>query len=306
MPTASAVETPIHTLLIESEAQKNEAVRDILGIGGGGDIALDCVTGYDAGLEILLRGGHQVVLVDAKLGKQSGVDLVRAAQNTRADTPASFIVLSESRDKTTTRAALEAGAADVLAGDELASPLLERAIRYAKRHKEFEAQLAEFLLFDPTTGLATQNLFWHLLTNAVARAERNKANLSLLCIYVGGIAEINDTHGMAAGDKALAEVARRLQQTVRASDSVARASGTKFTLLLDGLTEEADVQIALERITDAVGAPLKIAEKNMPLALTVGISLFPRSADSAAALMRNAVTAMDYAHDLGIGGYYFG
>ena len=150
-------------------------------------------------------------------------------------------------------------------------------------------------VLDPLTGIASDELFWHLLSKAVQRAERQAHNLALLAIYVQGLTALNEAHGHEAGDAALRLVASRLGRRLRKSDSIARLGGTKFAVLLESMTEDADVQLVAQSLIETLAEPIETAAGDIKLAVAIGIALFPRTADTAEALLAAAVTAMDEA-----------
>jgi diguanylate cyclase (GGDEF)-like protein len=150
-------------------------------------------------------------------------------------------------------------------------------------------------VLDPLTGIASDELFWHLLSKAVQRAERQAHNLALLAIYVQGLTALNDAHGRDAGDAALRVVAARLSTRLRKSDSIARLGGTKFAVLVESMTEDADVQLVAQSLIETLAEPIETAAGDIQLAVSIGIALYPRTADTPEALLKAAVTAMDEA-----------
>jgi diguanylate cyclase (GGDEF)-like protein len=158
-------------------------------------------------------------------------------------------------------------------------------------------------ILDALTGIASEHLFWHLLSKAVLRAERQAYNLALLAIYVQGLAALNEAHGVEAGDAALRVVAARLAQRLRKSDSIARLGGTKFAVLVEAMTEDADVQLVAESIKETLAEPIATAAGDIQLAVAIGIALYPRTAATADTLLAAAVTAMDEAVAAGPNSY---
>ena len=162
---------------------------------------------------------------------------------------------------------------------------------------------AEPPILDALTGIASEHLFWHLLSKAVLRAERQSYNLALLAIYVQGLSALNEAHGVEAGDAALRVVASRLAGRLRKSDSIARLGGTKFAVLVEAMTEDADVQLVAESLIETLAEPIATAAGDIQLAVSIGIALYPRTAATADALLAAAVTAMDEAVAAGPNSY---
>ena len=99
--------------------------------------------------------------------------------------------------------------------------------------RQVEEDLHRLARLDPLTGLANRRLFGERLTEALARAQRSERPLVLMLLDVDNFKAINDTYGHRAGDEVLNEFARRLQQCVRATDTVARMGGDEFAMVLE-------------------------------------------------------------------------
>ena len=110
---------------------------------------------------------------------------------------------------------------------------------------------------DPLTGLANRRALERTLEAALARAGARSRSVGLLMLDLDGFKAINDTHGHAAGDEALREVARRLRRCVRERDLVARLGGDEFVVVLTDLGGRSEaVQDSMERIREALAEPI--------------------------------------------------
>jgi diguanylate cyclase (GGDEF)-like protein len=158
-------------------------------------------------------------------------------------------------------------------------------------------------ILDELTGIPSDQLFWHLMSKAVMRAERQAHNLALLAIYVQGLSALNAAHGHDAGDAALRVVAARLAARLRKSDSIARLAGTKFAVLLEAMTEDADVQLVAESLIETLAEPIPTVAGDIQLGVSIGIALYPRTANTPEALLSAAITAMDEAVAAGESAY---
>jgi diguanylate cyclase (GGDEF)-like protein/PAS domain S-box-containing protein len=96
-----------------------------------------------------------------------------------------------------------------------------------------EEELARLARLDPLTGLGNRRYFEEHLAEALVRAKRSGRPVVLMLLDLDNFKQINDTFGHAAGDETLREFARRLQQCVRATDTVARWGGDEFGLVLE-------------------------------------------------------------------------
>ena len=96
-----------------------------------------------------------------------------------------------------------------------------------------QAELEALANHDSLTGLATRRRLNDRFQCAVARAKRDSASFAVLVIDLDGFKRINDTHGHAAGDAVLVEVARRLTAALRTTDTAARLGGDEFVLIVE-------------------------------------------------------------------------
>jgi diguanylate cyclase (GGDEF)-like protein len=129
---------------------------------------------------------------------------------------------------------------------------------------------------DPLTGLYNRYAFYTLVSEF---SERGKMGGSIVIIDLNGLKRINDTFGHHAGDRALLNVAMRLQEVVRQSDYVFRWGGDEFVLLLFGMPPDA----ARDRLTHMTPPmPLEIeGQEPMPLTVSWGVSQLEPDVDAA-------------------------
>jgi diguanylate cyclase (GGDEF)-like protein/PAS domain S-box-containing protein len=115
--------------------------------------------------------------------------------------------------------------------------------------------------YDALTDLPNRVLFYDRLRQALSMARRAQSGLALLFLDLDGFKAVNDTMGHQAGDLLLKEVAERLQQCVRESDTVARLGGDEFTVILNEAHDHHDVAMIAEKIIDAIAAPFDLEER---------------------------------------------
>src|SRR5215213_9960274 len=179
-------------------------------------------------------------------------------------------------DRAAVPLALERGAVDCLAVPFDAAELDAR-LRAALRVKALHGQLVEAnerlaaqALTDDLTGLANRRGGAHELERTVALATRHGHALALARVDVDHFKEINDTLGHQAGDRVLAEVARRLAGAVRGGDKLARWGGDEFVAILPG-TDKAGALRAAERLRAAVAArPIEAAGMSLAVTISAG------------------------------------
>ncbi|THG83323.1 diguanylate cyclase [Pseudomonas sp. A-1] len=162
----------------------------------------------------------------------------------------------------------------------------------AIERKRLYARLAHAAQHDALTGLANRELLSERLQGALARARRSGQLLALLYLDLDDFKRVNDTLGHAAGDRLLQETARRLLQTVRASDTVARIGGDEFVVLLEGILHAEQAPQVAEKIRAALGRPLELAGGAPCMLPSIGIALYPGDGESEFELLRQADAAM--------------
>ena len=168
--------------------------------------------------------------------------------------------------------------------------------------KALEEQLSHQAFHDSLTGLANRALFQDRLRQTLARAARRQEKPAVLFLDLDRFKNINDGLGHGAGDELLAEVARRLETTVRLGDTMARLGGDEFGVLLED-TQDGTAAIAVaERIIEALKAPFELGAREVFISASIGIA-YLSGEDDAAALLRNADIAMYMAKAQGKGRY---
>jgi diguanylate cyclase (GGDEF)-like protein len=163
---------------------------------------------------------------------------------------------------------------------------------YVSRHVSRQArQLASQALNDPLTGLPNRSLLQDRLEQTVALSRRNKRSFGVVLMDLNRFKEVNDTLGHNVGDELLREVAKRLRQTVRAEDTVARMGGDEFVIILNELTE-ADVPVFARKLQAALEPEFRWDAQDIDIGASIGFALFPSHADDPGTLIRYADIAM--------------
>jgi diguanylate cyclase (GGDEF)-like protein len=101
---------------------------------------------------------------------------------------------------------------------------------------------------DELTRLPTRSVLMDHLDKALDRARRTGDVVAVMCIDLDQFTTVNDTWGRSVGDAVLIEVGHRLQDAVRAADTVARVGGDGFAVVLDGVEDEDEAQSLATRV----------------------------------------------------------
>jgi len=182
---------------------------------------------------------------------------------------------------------------------------LERALTAQERaeqaHQAAEAARAQAVqaadalqhqvLHDALTGLPNRTLLHDRLAHTLRLVARDASSLALLLLDLDRFKEVNDTLGHQAGDALLRQVAARMRDAVRASDTVARLGGDEFALLLPGADRDGAVRAA-QTLQAALVAPVTVEDQTVHVGVSIGIAVMPAHGHEAAVLLRHADVAM--------------
>ncbi|MFO8048302.1 MAG: EAL domain-containing protein [Desulfosudaceae bacterium] len=171
-------------------------------------------------------------------------------------------------------------------------------VRDITRQKEMEKELHRMAYYDALTGVANRSLLNERFHKAIARAYRYNTMLAVLVVDMNRTKEINDTLGHSAGDELIQGVARRLKESVRESDTVARTGGDEFVILGEGIETEAGALALGEKLLRHVNEkPFLIHDNRIFQEISVGFSLYPHDGLDKDTLLKQADVAMYHAKE---------
>ncbi len=162
----------------------------------------------------------------------------------------------------------------------------------AIERKQTETRLHHMARHDPLTDLPNRTLFHDRFDMALKRARRYKERLALLYLDLDGFKEVNDTFGHEFGDRLLCDVARRLGQCVRESDTIGRVGGDEFSVLLAKIHEPRCADIMIEKIRTAIEAPFELDGHTLAVSVSVGAAIYPEHGGDQEKLFRHADASM--------------
>ncbi|MCJ2132339.1 diguanylate cyclase domain-containing protein [Methylobacterium sp. E-045] len=120
--------------------------------------------------------------------------------------------------------------------------------------------------FDTLTGLPNRTAFYGRL------ADMDRLG-ALLLLDLDGFKQVNDTHGHMAGDACLAEVGRRLKETCRHTEFVARIGGDEFGIVVDGTIGTQGLAALAKRIIAAMASPIAWGQGTFTIGVSIGIAI---------------------------------
>jgi diguanylate cyclase (GGDEF)-like protein len=157
-----------------------------------------------------------------------------------------------------------------------------------ERRKQAELALIHLAQYDSLTDLPNRNLLDDRLQQAVLSHYRSEYKFALLFIDLDGFKQVNDTHGHPTGDALLIQVAERLNQVLRQSDTLARFGGDEFVVLLNNIESLAQAKLVESAIRSALTQAFIINGVQVTVGASIGIAIYPDDADDAINLMRIA------------------
>lgn len=183
-------------------------------------------------------------------------------------------------------------------------PLITGFIRDISVQKKAQQEIENFAYYDTLTGLPNRRLLIDRFQHASVSSKRTKTHCALIFVDLDHFKSLNDTKGHDAGDRLLIEVANRIQQTIRAGDTVARLSGDEFVVIIENLDGLAN--IAYSQATEVAQKLLMELNKSYHFELfefnttaSLGLTLFNGNQFNFEDHLRHADTAMYQAKSAG-------
>lgn len=199
-----------------------------------------------------------------------------------------FVINLTHDEEVSEQASLFVGADSVMGGH--SAKLFWTVVTRLKTNEEKTRMMAQY---DHLTGLPNRCLFYERLGWGIKNAKRHEKKLAALFLDLDGFKQVNDVHGHEAGDRLLVEVSRRLQKSVRESDTVARIGGDEFIIMEADVTNNpGDVDIVANKVLEAMCKPFILEDIEYQIGMSIGIAIYPDDAKKADDLVRLADDAM--------------
>lgn len=158
---------------------------------------------------------------------------------------------------------------------------------------------------DALTGLPNRKMLMHFLEQSLNEARLKEAMVAIMFLDLDGFKGVNDCHGHDMGDQLLKNVALRLGNAVRQSDTVARLGGDEFIILLPGAQDTKNIEKIARTIINTLNEPFIINKQTITVGVSIGISVFPDNALEAVTMIKQADKAMYEAKNGGKNNYKF-
>jgi diguanylate cyclase (GGDEF)-like protein len=165
--------------------------------------------------------------------------------------------------------------------------------------KKIQKRAVYLAYHDQLTNLPNRLLFTERLTQTILQLKRRGESIAILFLDLDTFKTINDTMGHDQGDELLKEISKRLLETLRISDSVARIGGDEFIIMIPLLKSEDDLTIIAEKILSIIRQAIKLNNQECFITTSIGVAVYPTDGEDAEALLKNADIAMYSAKEKG-------
>ena len=162
-----------------------------------------------------------------------------------------------------------------------------------------EQRLESIAHFDMLTELPNRALMFDRLRQCMARCQRQSSYAAVALLDLDGFKAINDRYGHATGDQLLVALARRMTESLREGDTLARIGGDEFVVVMADLVQSQDFEPVVARLLRAASEPVALGRETLQVSASIGVTLYPRDAVDAEKLLRHADHAMYLAKQAG-------
>jgi diguanylate cyclase (GGDEF)-like protein len=303
-PTLTSPGDSVFTvLLVEDDAVDARIVREMLGDVGSARFHITHVDRVSHAVKLLGQASFDAILLDLGLPDAKGLDALGPIASAAPDIP--IVVLSGMEDERLGVQAVQLGAQDYLVKGLGTGNVIARSIRYAIERKRTEEHIHHIANLDNLTSLPNRSLLVDRLSQALARARRNRELLAVLFVGLDRFKAINDSLGHAVGDLLLQGVADRLTACTRRSDTVARLGGDEFVLVLSDVARAEDVAVLAGKIKEALEPRFVLGRHELFVSAGMGVAIYPDDGEDAEAILRHADDAMYRAKQQGRNTFQF-
>lgn len=274
-------------LLIDHNANQAKALRKVLDEAAGKEFSMEWTEKFAKGMERLGESDYDVVLLSLSMPDKSGVEVLKELR--QLDNSVPVVVLSDDPRDTNVTDAVNSGAQDWLARESLDGGRLMQSLRYAMDLKRAEVALNEastrleaatsrleaLAHNDPLTECLNVAGLEKSLQNEFERAQRGGGALVAVLLDCDDFDRINAQLGHGVGDVVLKEISKRMKETVRPTDHIARIGSDEFLLLLPD-TRFAEGMLVAEKIRLSVAeSPLRLASETIRVTASLGVLALP-------------------------------
>lgn len=158
--------------------------------------------------------------------------------------------------------------------------------------KEADRKIYYHANYDSLTALPNRSFFKKKLNHTLDESLQNGSKTALFFIDVDNFKKVNDTYGHNIGDKMLVTIAKRLVNSIRKDDIVARIGGDEFVIIAKNIKNIKNAKQLAFKLQKKIKQPLEIDTNIFNVSLSIGIAIYPQHAATSDDLLKNADIAM--------------
>jgi two-component system, cell cycle response regulator len=266
---------PARILMIEEDRFAAARMTETLRAGHSVTCAASC-----AEAQRLLDGGIELIIAGLSVASDEPLRLVTQCRASEAYRQLPILLIGDDADLHRLAKGLELGANDYLVRPVDRNELLARTSTQVRR-KRLQDRLQQnyqrsfsLALTDELTGLYNRRYLFAHLDESIERINQGGASAAVLLFDIDHFKRVNDTHGHAAGDDVLRELAARATNSVRSVDLVARLGGEEFAVVMPE-TDIASAAEVAERLRLAVAKDrfsVRASGKELDVTISVGVA----------------------------------
>jgi diguanylate cyclase (GGDEF)-like protein len=276
-----------NVLLIEDDSLEALAISQQVQAAANSDFMFETADRLSKGLEILGKGGVDLVLIDLPLPGHRGMEVIKLLRERSQDVP--IVVIAGGGDDQLGHEAVRHGAQEFVVKDRMDGRMLIQSMRHAIELKRAEEaykaatqqltaankRLESLAHLDSLTQVMNRSGIERALEEEFKRAQRGGWLVVAVLVDCDDFDRINESLGHRVGDVVLQEVVGRLKDTLRPTDHIARTGGNEFLLLLPE-TRLAEGMLVAEKIRLAVAeSPLRLASETIRVTASLGVMALP-------------------------------
>ena len=290
-------------LIVEDDPFVQKVVKKVF--AGMGFEVLTCGDGATA-LDFIKNDRIQFAVIDWILPEMDGLTLCRRVRKLKLSRYIYMIVLTSRNRKEDLVQALDSGADDYIAKPFDESELAARArvgmriIQLENKLVNNQKRLMKLAKEDPLTGILNRRSLFDGILKEINRSSREGASVATILVDADNCKAINDTHGHLAGDVALAEFSRRLQDSCREYDLLGRYGGEEFLVFLPRTDREGAIRVAERIRTSLRQKPMVFGDHKVELGASLGVCAYTfdkskKRAENVEAVFDEMIKRTDYA-----------
>jgi two-component system cell cycle response regulator len=234
----------------------------------------EVVTGADGAAALALlhqEDGPALVILDALVAGEDGIDLCRAIREGIGERYVYIIMLTAQADAGFVAAALDAGADDYI-GKPFGPEKVRVRVRAGTRIAELEETLRIRESRDALTGIYNHGTIMELLQKELARQARTHHAVSVIFCDLDNFKGINDNHGHKAGDEVLRELTHRMAATLRPYDVFGRYGSEELLGVLPNCDLAGALEVAERMRAAVVDRPVSTCAGELVVTVSIGVA----------------------------------